>query len=56
MGGWVVTGNGKAFCEQFVGEDAGLGKAVHAFANVNVYVSVVDQVEKVVGIDDFLWD
>ena len=43
--------------EELVGDDAGLGEAVHSFSNFNVYPSFfVDQVPEVVLYDDFFRD
>ena len=49
---------GKASFEQVVGQNAGLGKAIHPFANFNVHTLGlgVHQVLQVVLVNDFLWN
>jgi hypothetical protein len=39
-----------------VDNDAGLGEAVHAALNFDIYMSVVDKREEVVCLNDFLGD
>ena len=41
---WVVAGLGKVCDEAFMGDDAGLGEAVHAFADFDHDGAVVDEV------------
>jgi hypothetical protein len=53
----VVTPLGQSLFEELVGDDAGLGEAVHAFLNFNIDSSVlVDQVPEVVSYDDLVRD
>jgi hypothetical protein len=39
-----------------VGDDAGLRETIHAFADLNANVAVVDEWQEVVLVDDFLGD
>jgi len=53
----VVALFGQSLFEELVGNDAGLGEAIHSFSNFNVYPSFfVDQVLEVVFYDDFFRD
>jgi len=53
----VVTFFGESLLEELVGNDAGLGEAVHSFPNFDVDPSVfVNQVPEVVFYDDLLRD
>jgi len=53
----VVTPFGQSLFEELVGDDAGLGEAVHAFSNFDIDPSVVvDQVPDVVFDDDLVRD
>jgi hypothetical protein len=53
----VVALFGQSLFEELVGNDAGLGEAVHSFSNFNVDPSfVIDQVPEVVFYDDFFRD
>jgi len=53
----VVTLFGQSLFEELVGDNAGLGEAIHAFANFNIDSSfVVDQVLEVVFDDDLFGD
>ena len=45
----------KAFDQEFLCDHARLGKAVHAAANFQVDLAVVDLVHQVVLVDDLLW-
>jgi hypothetical protein len=55
-GGLVVAVFRQTFGEKVVGELAGLGQAVHAFVDADVYVAIVGEGLEVVRIYDFLWD
>jgi len=53
----VVALCGQSLFEELVGDDAGLGEAVHSFSNFNVHPSFfVDQVPEFVFCDDFFRD
>jgi len=52
----VVAFVGEMLSEEVLGEDAGLGEAVDAFANFEVYPAVVYVMQEVVLSDEFLWD
>ena len=53
----VVTPFGQSLFEELVGNDAGLGEAVHAFSNFDIDPSVViDQVPEIVFDDDLIRD
>jgi hypothetical protein len=47
-----VAGRGKEFAEAVVGQLAGLQEAVHAFANLGIYVAVIDFRFEVIEGDD----
>jgi len=51
----VAVGS-KEFAEIIIGNAAGLGKTIHAAANLNAHVSVVDFVMKLVVIHDLVWN
>ena len=50
----VVSVVGKVLDQKFLGNDAGLGQAVHSLADFNVNISVVYFLVEVVVGDDFL--
>ncbi len=53
----VITPFGQSLFEELVGNDAGLGEAIHAFTNLDIDPSViVDQVPEVVFFDDLVRD
>jgi len=53
----VVALCGQLLFEELVGDDAGLGEAVHSFLNFNVHPSLfVDQVPEFVFFNDFFRD
>jgi hypothetical protein len=53
----VVTLFGQSLFEELVGNDAGLGEAVHAFSNFDIYPSLfVDQVPEVVFYNNLFGD
>jgi hypothetical protein len=53
----VITPFGQSLFEELVGNDAGLGEAIHALTNFDVDPSdVVDQVPEVVSFDDLVRD
>ena len=53
----VVSFFGKSLLEELVGNDAGLGEAIHSFPNFDVDPSnFVNQVLEVVFYDDLFWD
>ena len=52
----MVAVFGQMFGEFLVGNNAGLGESVHSFSNLDVDVSVYDEIHEVVLIDDFLGD
>jgi hypothetical protein len=52
----VVAFVGETLSEEVLGKDAGLGEAVDAFANFEVYPAVVYVMQEVVLSDEFLWD
>ena len=58
---WCVFGRdvaecGKVFAQLVVGDDAGLREAVHALVDFNANISVVNEWEELVLVDDFLRD
>ena len=53
----VITPFGQLLFEELVGDDAGLGEAIHALTNFDIDPSVVvDQVPEVVFFDDLVRD
>jgi hypothetical protein len=53
----VINPFGQSLFEELVGDDAGLGEAIHAIANFDIDPSVVvDQVPEVVFFDDLIRD
>ena len=53
----VITPFGQFLFKELVGDDAGLGEALHAFPNFDIDPSVVvDQVPEVVSFDDLVRD
>jgi hypothetical protein len=51
----IVASDGKAFFDEFICKDAGLGYTVHALSNFNTYPSVdVNNVGEPILVDNFL--
>ena len=54
--GLVVAVLGEIGDEDIVGNAAGLGEAVHAFADLNIDIAVADEGFKVVVLHDAVWN
>ena len=52
----VVAMFAKSFLEEFVGKDTGLGKAIHAFADFNVDVVLVNLLLQLIMVNDVWWE
>ena len=53
---FVVAVFGEALFMQFIGQNTGLGEAIHCSTNFRINIAVFDFIAEVILVDDVVWD